>query len=148
MSTAWGFGLIVGPALGGYLAQVPFQYKNNRRKILSFSYAPFLFVPSQLKNILTYSLKILYLAGKLSRDKIYSTLTKQLDICDVFGHYDYADHYICIICRFPYLLPCLSVSSLSAIVLISCTWLPVCNIFYLTQSLSCLKLLNLRFIIL
>ncbi|TVU27108.1 hypothetical protein EJB05_29688, partial [Eragrostis curvula] len=63
VNTAWGIGLIVGPALGGYLAQPAEKY-------------PHIF----------------------SKDS-------------VFG-------------RFPYLLPCLSVSSLSAVVLIICTWLP------------------------
>ncbi|KAK3139258.1 hypothetical protein QOZ80_5AG0380320 [Eleusine coracana subsp. coracana] len=63
VNTAWGFGLIVGPALGGYLAQPAEKYP-----------------------------------------RIFSESS-------VFG-------------RFPYLLPCLSVSTLSAVVLISCTWLP------------------------
>ncbi|KAK3118328.1 hypothetical protein QOZ80_9BG0697320 [Eleusine coracana subsp. coracana] len=63
VNTAWGFGLIVGPALGGYLAQPAEKYP-----------------------------------------RIFSESS-------VFG-------------RFPYLLPCLNVSSLSAVVLISCTWLP------------------------
>ncbi|GJN07075.1 hypothetical protein PR202_ga24868 [Eleusine coracana subsp. coracana] len=68
VNTAWGFGLIVGPALGGYLAQPAEKY-------------PRIFSESSL-----------------------------------FG-------------RFPYLLPCLSVSSLSAVVLISCTWLPVLSLW-------------------
>uniref|UniRef100_A0A0A9CF12 Major facilitator superfamily (MFS) profile domain-containing protein n=1 Tax=Arundo donax TaxID=35708 RepID=A0A0A9CF12_ARUDO len=63
VNTAWGLGLIVGPALGGYLAQPTKKY-------------PQIFAKES-----------------------------------VFG-------------RFPYLLPCLSVSSLAAIVLISCIWLP------------------------
>ncbi|XP_062182296.1 protein ZINC INDUCED FACILITATOR-LIKE 1-like [Phragmites australis] len=63
VNTAWGLGLIVGPALGGYLAQPTEKY-------------PHIFSEGS-----------------------------------VFG-------------RFPYLLPCLSVSSFAAIILISCTWLP------------------------
>ncbi|GJN28388.1 hypothetical protein PR202_gb16501 [Eleusine coracana subsp. coracana] len=68
VNTAWGFGLIVGPALGGYLAQPAEKYP-----------------------------------------RIFSESS-------VFG-------------RFPYLLPCLNVSSLSAVVLISCTWLPVLSLW-------------------
>ncbi|GJN41438.1 hypothetical protein PR202_gn00813 [Eleusine coracana subsp. coracana] len=68
VNTAWGFGLIVGPALGGYLAQPAEKYP-----------------------------------------RIFSESS-------VFG-------------RFPYLLPCLSVSTLSAVVLISCTWLPVLSLW-------------------
>ncbi|TVT99584.1 hypothetical protein EJB05_55012, partial [Eragrostis curvula] len=68
VNTAWGIGLIVGPALGGYLAQPAEKY-------------PHIF----------------------SKDS-------------VFG-------------RFPYLLPCLSVSSLSAVVLIICTWLPILSLW-------------------
>ncbi|CAN6357512.1 unnamed protein product [Urochloa humidicola] len=63
VNTAWALGLIVGPALGGFLAQPTEKY-------------PHIF----------------------SEDS-------------VFG-------------RFPYLLPCLSVSAFAAVVLISCTWLP------------------------
>ncbi|KAK3118330.1 hypothetical protein QOZ80_9BG0697340 [Eleusine coracana subsp. coracana] len=63
VNTAWGLGVIVGPALGGYLAQPVDKY-------------PHMF----------------------SKDSIFG--------------------------RFPYLLPCLSVSSFAAIVLIACTWLP------------------------
>ncbi|GJN13869.1 hypothetical protein PR202_gb00620 [Eleusine coracana subsp. coracana] len=68
VNTAWGFGLIVGPALGGYLAQPAEKYP-----------------------------------------RIFSENS-------VFG-------------RFPYLLPCLSVSTLSAVILISCTWLPVLSLW-------------------
>ncbi|KAL6595632.1 hypothetical protein ACP70R_047972 [Stipagrostis hirtigluma subsp. patula] len=63
VNTAWGLGLIVGPTLGGFLAQPTEKY-------------PDIF----------------------SKDS-------------TFG-------------RFPYLLPCLSVSSFAAIVLIGCMWLP------------------------
>ncbi|PWZ29891.1 Protein ZINC INDUCED FACILITATOR-LIKE 1 [Zea mays] len=64
VSTAWGLGLIVGPSIGGYLAQVPArQYPN-----------------------------------------VFSEES-------IFG-------------RFPYLLPCLSISIFSAVVLVSCIWLP------------------------
>ncbi|ONM42099.1 putative peptide/nitrate transporter [Zea mays] len=63
VNTAWALGLIVGPALGGYLSQPAEKY-------------PHVF----------------------SKDS-------------VFG-------------RFPYLLPCLSVSAFATLVLISCEWLP------------------------
>ncbi|KAG0520638.1 hypothetical protein BDA96_08G091200 [Sorghum bicolor] len=63
VSTAWGLGLIVGPSIGGYLAQPARQYPN-----------------------------------------IFSEKS-------VFG-------------RFPYLLPNLSISIFSAVVLVSCIWLP------------------------
>ncbi|TVU27104.1 hypothetical protein EJB05_29684 [Eragrostis curvula] len=63
VNTAWGLGVIVGPALGGYLAQPADKYPH------------------------MFSVK------------------------SIFG-------------RFPYLLPCLSVSSFAAVVLIGCTWLP------------------------
>lgn len=63
VNTAWALGLIVGPALGGFLAQPTEKY-------------PQIF----------------------SRDSIFG--------------------------RFPYLLPCLSVSAFATIVLISCIWLP------------------------
>ncbi|CAD6267937.1 unnamed protein product [Miscanthus lutarioriparius] len=63
VSTAWGLGLIVGPSIGGYLAQPARQYPN-----------------------------------------IFSEKS-------IFG-------------RFPYLLPCLSISIFSAVVLVSCIWLP------------------------
>ncbi|KAK3139260.1 hypothetical protein QOZ80_5AG0380360 [Eleusine coracana subsp. coracana] len=63
VNTAWGLGVIAGPALGGYLAQPADKY-------------PHMFSKSS-----------------------------------IFG-------------RFPYLLPCLSVSSFAVIVLIGCTWLP------------------------
>ncbi|KAL6905684.1 hypothetical protein ACP4OV_003285 [Aristida adscensionis] len=63
VNTAWGLGLVIGPTLGGFLAQPADKY-------------PHIF----------------------SKDS-------------AFG-------------RFPYLLPCLSVSSFAAIVLISCMWLP------------------------
>ncbi|CAD6270204.1 unnamed protein product [Miscanthus lutarioriparius] len=63
VSTAWGLGLIVGPSIGGYLAQPAKQYPN-----------------------------------------IFSEKS-------IFG-------------RFPYLLPCLSISIFSAVVLVTCIWLP------------------------
>nr|FAA01135.1 TPA: efflux transporter of phytosiderophore (mugineic acids) [Zea mays] len=63
VSTAWGLGLIVGPYIGGYLAQPARQYPN-----------------------------------------VFSEES-------IFG-------------RFPYLLPCLSISIFSAVVLVSCIWLP------------------------
>ncbi|CAD6258413.1 unnamed protein product [Miscanthus lutarioriparius] len=63
VSTAWGMGVIIGPAIGGYLAQPVKQY-------------PHLFHENS-----------------------------------VFG-------------RFPYLLPCLCISFLATLVLISCIWLP------------------------
>ncbi|KAF8707176.1 hypothetical protein HU200_030422 [Digitaria exilis] len=63
VNTAWALGLIVGPALGGYLAQPTEKY-------------PYIF----------------------SEDSFFG--------------------------RFPYLLPCLSVSAFATIVLISCIWLP------------------------
>ncbi|XP_062182298.1 protein ZINC INDUCED FACILITATOR-LIKE 1-like isoform X1 [Phragmites australis] len=63
VSTAWGMGVIIGPAIGGYLAQPVKQY-------------PHLF------------------------------------------------HEKSIFERFPYLLPCLCISFLAALVFISCAWLP------------------------
>uniref|UniRef100_A0A453KBF4 Major facilitator superfamily (MFS) profile domain-containing protein n=1 Tax=Aegilops tauschii subsp. strangulata TaxID=200361 RepID=A0A453KBF4_AEGTS len=63
VNTAWGFGLVIGPALGGYLAQPAEKYP-----------------------------------------QIFSKES-------VFG-------------RFPYFLPCVAVSLLAAIVLISCIWMP------------------------
>ncbi|VAI30038.1 unnamed protein product [Triticum turgidum subsp. durum] len=63
VNTAWGFGLVIGPALGGYLAQPAEKYPQ--------------------------------------------TFSKE----SVFG-------------RFPYFLPCVAVSLLAAIVLISCIWMP------------------------
>lgn len=63
VNTAWGLGLVVGPALGGYLAQPVEKYPQ-----------------------------------AFSKESIFG--------------------------RFPYLLPCLCVSSFAAIVLISCIWLP------------------------
>ncbi|GJM88079.1 hypothetical protein PR202_ga04103 [Eleusine coracana subsp. coracana] len=68
VNTAWGLGVIVGPALGGYLAQPADKY-------------PHMFSKSS-----------------------------------IFG-------------RFPYLLPCLSVSSFAVIVLIGCTWLPILSLW-------------------
>lgn len=35
--------------------------------------------------------------------------------------------YLQLFPRFPYLLPCLSISIFSAVVLVSCIWLPVCD---------------------
>jgi MFS family permease len=69
VNTAWALGLIVGPALGGFLAQVPFQKKNekDRRNIFSpLTPVSFLF-HSLLKNILTYFPKIQFLPGKSSK---------------------------------------------------------------------------------
>ncbi|TVU50739.1 hypothetical protein EJB05_02127 [Eragrostis curvula] len=68
VNTAWGLGVIVGPALGGYLAQPADKY-------------PHMFPKNS-----------------------------------IFG-------------RFPYLLPCLSVSSFAAIVLIGCTLLPILSLW-------------------
>uniref|UniRef100_A0A8R7Q159 Major facilitator superfamily (MFS) profile domain-containing protein n=2 Tax=Triticum urartu TaxID=4572 RepID=A0A8R7Q159_TRIUA len=74
VSTAWGIGLIIGPALGGYLALPAEKYPN-------------IFSPDSL-----------------------------------FG-------------RFPYFLPCLCTSVFAAIVLISCIWMPVCDISMVLVSL-------------
>ncbi|XP_020405271.1 probable peptide/nitrate transporter At3g43790 isoform X4 [Zea mays] len=68
VNTAWALGLIVGPALGGYLSQPAEKY-------------PHVF----------------------SKDSVFGSDAQ---------------------CRFPYLLPCLSVSAFATLVLISCEWLP------------------------
>jgi hypothetical protein len=46
VNTAWALGLIVGPALGGYLSQVPVQKEKKRKekKNISFSYCSILFL--------------------------------------------------------------------------------------------------------
>jgi hypothetical protein len=51
VNTAWALGLIVGPALGGYLSQVPVQKekkikekKRKEKKNISFSYCSILFL--------------------------------------------------------------------------------------------------------
>jgi MFS family permease len=64
VSTGWGVGLVVGPAIGGYFAQPAKQYPN-----------------------------------------VFSEKS-------IFG-------------RFPYFLPCLCISLIALVVLISCIWLPV-----------------------
>jgi hypothetical protein len=42
VNTAWALGLIVGPALGGFLAQVPFQKKKKMKMTEEISFPPLL----------------------------------------------------------------------------------------------------------
>jgi len=74
VNTAWALGLIVGPALGGYLSQVPVQKENKRKEKYLIFLLQYPFFHSQLKNILTYFPKILSLAGKSFKHSTYCLL--------------------------------------------------------------------------
>ncbi|KAG8089161.1 hypothetical protein GUJ93_ZPchr0011g27117 [Zizania palustris] len=97
VSTAWGIGLVVGPAIGGYFAQPAKQYPSifseksifGRYIYMSFCgvYKSYYFIKIQEQSSLTE--KHLFFFG-----------------------------------RFPYFLPCLCISLIALAVLISCIWLP------------------------
>lgn len=59
VSTAWGLGLIVGPSIGGYLAQVVYKYAtclvNCLRSIINCLYFHYKYIPiKHIKHILLY----------------------------------------------------------------------------------------------
>jgi hypothetical protein len=92
VNTAWALGLIVGPALGGYLSQVPVQ-KEKKRQIkmshLEFSLKMSHFLTSvsifhsQLRNILAYFSRILSLAGKSSKCNTYCPLLRHYKLLGI-----------------------------------------------------------------
>ncbi|WVZ00196.1 hypothetical protein V8G54_026265 [Vigna mungo] len=105
---AWGVGLVIGPALGGYLAQVTFAELLKYFKILdtSFHHSMFGNFVQHLMFEFCFCLFILFVLPK--RDSLY---------------------------RFPYFLPCFIISAFAFASAIACIiWLPVFSLWALSPT--------------
>lgn len=130
VSTAWGIGLIIGPALGGLLAQVLQCFDLVCWQIhvaASFSFSSFGSIVLMFLLILQSACREIskYIFERISVWKVSEVLLLNYSF-EIFWKvlWGWWSSGKCL-CRFPYFLPCLFISLFAFGVTIATFWLPV-----------------------